>query len=97
MKLLSNHRKPETTLDDQIDNILTQMLTYDGHSDEVAKMSKHLELLYKLKAQSEPDKVKKAEWLAIAANLAGILLVLNHERLHVITTKSFGMLSKIRF
>lgn len=32
-----------------------------------------------------------------AVNLAGILLVLNHERLHAIGGKAFNLISKIRF
>jgi hypothetical protein len=32
----------------------------------------------------------------IAANLVGIVLVINHERVNVVATKAFGMLTKLK-
>lgn len=41
-------------------------------------------------------KISNETWATIGANLLGIVLVLGHERAHVITTKAFGLISKIR-
>lgn len=32
---------------------------------------------------------------AVVGNLSGILLILNYEKLHVVSTKAFGMIAKI--
>jgi hypothetical protein len=34
-------------------------------------------------------------WATIGANLAGIIIILNHERAHVIATKSLGLVRKL--
>jgi hypothetical protein len=62
---------------------------YDRKVDQIAK-------LYDLKKHSASDKVSKDTLATVCANLAGILLILNYERMHVVTSKAVGFVMKPR-
>lgn len=55
---------------------------------------KNLDADLKKKQNDAFGKISLESWAAIGANLAGILLILNHERANVITTKALGFLRK---
>lgn len=62
---------------------------YNEVSDQIAK-------LYKLKEIDSKSAVSKDAMVGAATNLAGILMVLHYEQLHVITSKAaLGMVKKI--
>lgn len=62
---------------------------YNEVSDQIAK-------LYKLKEVDSKSAVSKDAMVGAATNLAGILMVLHYEQLHVITSKAaLGMVKKI--
>lgn len=42
------------------------------------------------------DRLSKAQLATILANLAGIAVIMTHERTHIIVTKAFGLLSKLK-
>ena len=142
-----------TSLDEVIDNHLTQMVGIDAHSAEYIQLAKDLSLLYKIKNEEklfefkESDQNLKVEehlfrkeeinlkrerdevdiqlkqqefalkerelylkekeidrkgkvsgdtMMLVAGNLTGLLLILNYERLNVITTKAMSLLIKAR-
>ena len=86
-----------TTLEEVIESVQTQMIGYDADSAEFAAMTEQLGMLYamapapKQKTRMSPDAV-----LAAVTNISGILLVLNFEKLGVVTSKAFGLLTKTR-
>lgn len=75
------------------------MMSMDGGSPEYAKSMSHLKDLRKM-LSDEP----KSFWSRIdpntliigGVNLAGIFLIIMHERAHVITTKAIGFAGKLR-
>lgn len=91
-------KKTDTTaenLDLQINAHLAAMATLDPlKSQEYGDMVKHLNTLYSLRETAKP--MSTGEKATIVAHLAGIALVLNHERLGVITSKAFGLIMKLR-
>lgn len=63
---------------------------YSATIDQIDKLSK---IANSQKKQSfSPDAV-----LAAGVNLLGIVLIMNHERLHVVTTKALGFIVKSKF
>lgn len=42
------------------------------------------------------NRLSKAQLATILANLAGIGVIMTHERTHIIVTKAFGLLSKLK-
>jgi hypothetical protein len=60
----------------------------EEHSTLVASTAKLIEL-------REKDAVSLETWVTVGTHLAGMFMILNHERAHVIATKTFGLLKKI--
>lgn len=93
-----------TTLDDVIDSLLDQMISYDGHTREFTVMVTNLAKLHDLKPQPQTP-IPAKRWtdgltadlvVPAAVNILGIILILKFERLGVVTSKALGLVSKIR-
>lgn len=74
----------------------------DAGTENVHDDVKTLETLAQIKATLKKDEpapvhVSPDALLAAGTNLLGILAILNFERMHVISTKAFGLLTKLRF
>ena len=71
------------------------LLDIDIESDEeYDKVVKRIELLYRLKEQSKPYTPSPDAVLAVLGNLLGLILIINHERAHVLSTKALGFVFK---
>ena len=81
-------------LQEQIDTLLTEMKSYDGNSSQYDQLLTNLERLYKLQEPEKGKPVSKDALLATAGNLAGILLILNFERVGVVTSKALSFVLK---
>ena len=86
----------ETTFDEVIEGALNQIQSYDVFSKEYADGVANLLKLAQAKdsARDQP----KIQWevlVSAGASLAGILAVLNFEKLGVITTKAFALIPKL--
>lgn len=84
-----------TGLQKAIDNVLREMDGVTADSSEYAAMVDQLTKLYAIQDRN-PNRVSADTLATIGANLAGILLIINHERMHVVTTKALGFVSKLR-
>jgi len=93
-------RTPEekTGLDETIDYVTEALLKMDPDSDEFAKTLDQLDKLYKIKSHNrkDEDRVSKDVLVTVAANLAGIGLIIGYERLHVIGSKALGFVLKTK-
>lgn len=90
-------KTPEQTgIEKAIDLILEEMLTKSSTDDDYIKMTAQLEKLYKLKEMDSPKRVSPDTLAVIAGNIAGILLIINYERAHVITSKALGFVMKAK-
>ena len=65
-------------------------------TEEYPKMVEQLSKLYKLKESDSPKRVDPNTALTVGGNLAGILLILQYERAHVITSKALSFVLKLR-
>lgn len=83
-------------LQEVIDELMSEMRGYDAHSPEYATMADQLVKIYGIKNQKRHDRVSKDTMATIAGNLAGIALILNFERMGVITSKAMGLVMKLR-
>jgi hypothetical protein len=82
----------EAKLDMQIDALLHLMEQENGYTDDYKSMANQLTTLMELR---QKHTISKDAWLTVGANLAGIIVVLNHERAHIIASKAFGLVKKI--
>lgn len=83
-------------LEDVIRAALKQLIDEPLGTDEYDRKVDQIAKLYDLKKHSASEKVSKDTLYTVVANLAGILLILNYERAHVVTTKAVGFIMKPR-
>lgn len=86
----------EDELQKVIDNTLRELQDHSAMSDEYDHILKQLKKLYELKTPTKERKpVDPNTLLTVMANLAGIGLILNYERLNVVTSKALSFVKKI--
>lgn len=87
-------------LEKAIDSLLAEMENFSGDDEEYAKMVSQLDTLYKLKEVDNKintdNRVSAETWATIGANLFGILLIVQHERAHVMTSKALSFIMKAK-
>lgn len=84
----------ESMLTAEIEATLVKMKDLTKESAEYGKMLEHVIKLHKLKAEEKPKKVTPDTALIVTANIVGIVAILNHERLHPITSKAMAFVAK---
>ena len=86
-----------TKLEKEIDDAVEVLSMLKKWTPEYTKVSSNIETL--MKAQSYDGKRQVIKWdtlLTVGGNLAGIILILNYEKLDIITTKAIGFVLKGR-
>jgi hypothetical protein len=88
---------PKTTaLEIAVDRLLESMKTVSVDTEEYANMVDHLVKLHNLKEAEKPEGMSTDTKATMIANLAGILLILNHERAGIVTSKAVSFIMKLR-
>jgi hypothetical protein len=88
--------KSETPLDQEIARLLEMLSSEDVGSDRYAQIADQLVKLYKLQEVHNTKQVSADTIATIIANLAGIIVIVGHERAHVVTSKAVSFLTKLR-
>ena len=83
-------------LEKAIDELLHEMHSVNGDSEEYAKMVKQLGALYTIRDQNGPKRVSPDTIAIVAGNLAGIALIVGHERAGIVTSKALSFVMKLR-
>lgn len=97
MFLPKRETEEKLTIDDLIDSTIVQMDDDgDSRSEDYTLMVKNLKTLLEAKALEKDSGVSADILAGIGANLLGILLVLNYERLYPVTSKAFSFLRMMR-
>lgn len=80
-------------LEEEIKSLLDLMAKEEDKSTEkYAGMTKQLAALHELSTKS---RISNETLVTVGTHLAGIVLILGHERAHVIASKAFGLVKKI--
>jgi hypothetical protein len=92
------HIKPvkKTALDDVIDTAIRELSNHEIHTKEYATALERLTELYALKSQEKTDRISKDTLALVLGNLAGILMIVKHEELNVVTSKALSFVGKIK-
>lgn len=93
--MFSRKEKPTDPLDKAIEDLLYQMSTYDGFTDEYVIMADQLTKLYAIK-EKKNDRVSLDTLATVGGNLAGILLIVNYEQANVLTSKALSLLLRTK-
>jgi hypothetical protein len=91
-----NQEPPDETsgLEKAIDEVYSEMARHSSDDDEYAKMVDQLSKLYSLR--ETPQRVSPDTLAIVIGNLIGIILIVGHERLHVVTSKALNFVMKLR-
>lgn len=85
-----------TALQEAIDSVLEEMKGFTADTPEYAAMTDQLTKLYNLKVLDTPKGVSKDTLAMIGGNLAGIVMILGHERAHVVASKALSFVMKLK-
>ena len=89
--------KPKSrSIDDEVARLLTEISNMNVEDDVYAKALKNLSVLMEAKSQKTPSQISADTVVMAVTNIASILIILNYEKLGVITSKTFGMIPKGR-
>ena len=86
---------PESrTVDDEVKRLLFYMETMDVYSDEYITAVNNLKVLCEARSRKPARKVEPETIIAVAGNLIGILVILQHERFNVVTSRALALIRK---
>lgn len=85
----------KTGLEKAIDRVLTEMDNETVESETYAAMVDQLIKLHAMKTTESRPRISPDTWATITANLAGILVIVGHERTHIVTSKALGFVKKL--
>lgn len=86
-----------TTTQDLIDALNDRLFGLEPETSEYTEIMEKLERLHKLQSrEKEGKRVSPDTLILVLGNLAGILLILNYERLGIVTSKALSFVLKPR-
>lgn len=83
-------------LENEIERLLVRLSNIEPNTDDYAVIADQLTKLDKLKDSDSSRRVSPDTLATVAANLAGIVLILNYERANIVLTKAVGFILKPR-
>lgn len=86
----------ESEINELIDRLLADLNHLEAHEDEYAKITDQIEKLQSLRDNPKRNRVSPDTIVTASANLLGILLIVGHEHVGVITSRAFGLLRTVR-
>lgn len=91
-----NPQLPEkTNLEREIDRVLHEMDEVDPGSEDYEKMADQLVKLHAMKTEDGRRRVSPDVKANILANLLGILIIVGHERVHIVTSKALSFIRRL--
>lgn len=86
--------RPKTDLEKAHDRALTELDAKEVTSEEYGTILDRAAKLHKMKEEENPDSISKETLLRVGANLLGILLIIHHERVNIVTSKALPFVQK---
>jgi hypothetical protein len=83
-------------LQKEIEHVLKDMSETNATSDEYAGLVNKLSKLYALKENNREKRVSPDTMATVLGNLVGIVMIVGHERAHVVTSKALNFVMKAR-
>lgn len=88
--------KEPSLLDREITRVLRELHACEIGSEEYTKHLNTLRLLNEIDATYQPKSVSRDTLAVIGGNLLGILMIIKHEHLNVISSRALQMILKPR-
>lgn len=93
--MFAKAKKP-TKLETALDKALDSLDQYGSTTDEYTRTLEGVVKLHKMKEDEKPASVSPDTILLVGANILGILLIIRHEHVNVITSRAMSTLIKPR-
>ena len=91
-----NKSKPKSRLQIEIDQLVLALGDHTTGSEEYGEIVERLSKLHKINQDTRPASVDPNTALMIADNLLGIVVIVRHENLNVITSKALSFVLRPR-
>ena len=88
--------KPKSKLEIAIDDVLSEMSHHSTTTEEYGKLLARLKDLQKMKADERPNRPSPDTLIQSGAYILGIVLIIRHEELNIITTKALSFVPRLR-
>lgn len=88
-------REP-TLLELEVDRAVRELKNHPIGSDEYVRTLDAIVKLHKMKEEEKPKFVSRDTLAIVGANLLGIVMIIRHEHMNVITSRAMNMVIKPR-
>jgi hypothetical protein len=92
--MLNREPKPPTDLELALKRALTQLDGQEVGSKEYGEILDRVVKLHKMKEEEKSSSVSMDTKVRVGANLLGILLIISHERVHLINTQAMKLVGR---
>ena len=89
-------KRKKKAIDCEIERVLAQLSGMQADSEQYRAAVMNLKVLYNARSCKTDSSVGADTVVMAVTNLAGILLVLNYEQVHVVSSKAIGFILKGR-
>lgn len=94
--MITEPNEPKKDIDSEIEHILTQLQSLPPESDEYTTAAKNLEVLCSARSYKTNTWLNYELLIPAAVNILGILLVLNYEKVGIVTTKAMSLVGRTK-
>ena len=94
MNIFTKKKSNKEQIEELIDSLTMHISLEDPISEHYKIMTENLKALEE--AKSKEDKVSKDATIGVMSNVGLALLILNYERIGVITSKAFQLITKVK-
>ena len=88
--------KHQRLIEEELVRVLSVLPQHQADTTEYGALLSSVERIHKLMEINRPLTVSRDTLATVAANLVGILLIIKHEDVNVITSKALGFIIKLR-
>lgn len=90
-------QKPKKrSLNDEVDRLVLIMGNVSPDTDEYEKMVKNLEVLCKARTNKSPNMPSMDTIVTAVSSILSVILILNYEHMHVVTSKALSFILKVK-
>lgn len=94
MNIFTKKKSNKEMIEELIDSLTMSIGLEDPTSEDYKLMTENLKTLEE--AKSKEDKVSKDTMIGVLSNMGLALLILNYEKIGVITSKAFQLITKVK-
>ncbi len=88
--------KDQTLIEHEIERAFARLSDLAMDTEEYRKILDHITELHRMKEAERPSRVSPDTWATIGANILGIVLIIRHEHVNVITSRAMNLVPKLK-